>query len=646
MREYAANGQENNMVKETKRSVDSKIARKFIRSLAQQLTSDSDNGSCLVRSADLEEVLRRSAEDLPAGKLRSTLLCIQEEKQQQDAFVVALQEQLRAVAAKREVGDDVVPTTAAKEMLFETLWSWLRGQDTVAFAAMTSKQLISPEGRQLLLCGDPPPHVLWALAALELSSPGAPSSSAPSSVKALLLCLKPLVVGHRSACTAVATLAPLAPLMFEALQQSSGRTENNIKAFRAVVREVLSFIVVVNNKEKCTKDSLEDTPTETLTLSSLLDGFSSIFQALKLHGPIAQMEVLSATERLKLMFPLASKLIEQILKPPDAKVVILSNIVKIEFVLLQMILEVIHWRGKMRTRDKLTKSPSEVLNEMVGTIAVNGVAAAESDEHLILDLLLSHLSVGDMLDDEEKALIYISLYKALLVRGQSFIEKQVNETSATKKKNIRTFLKRIAVARKIICGQRSKGGGNILEELASKLNVPYELAECLKSGEVTKKPPDNVVLGDQALIGWLLHLEDMDFQAIVDGTSGYGSLAHKDERTEEEDHHEFGSFVDRSSSRRSFLQTEAEALFFVDTTGEEEGKGSGQGNLSPTPSTIRQGRKSRKRKERQVLFQRQGHLTVKRQEEKSNDSSSDSMIDDRNASKVKRRHQGGETSAL
>lgn len=91
---------------------------------------------------------------------------------------------------------------------------------------------------------------------------------------------------------------------------------------------------------------------------------------------------------------------------------------------------------------------------------------------------------------------------------------------------------------------------------------------------------------------------------------------------------------------------EAESLFFLDTTGENEGK-AGEGNLNSGSNVCTAEGKTWKRKKRQVLFQRHGQLMSKEEQETKSDtneeddeiltnSSSDEMVSIAEGSRLKR----------
>lgn len=362
-----------------KRNIDFKLARKFIRSLAKELVSDNERAN---NTQDLEDALQKSVDSLPAGKLRSTLLPILHQQNQQVAFVSALQNEIRALSAKVELHGDVLLSSPASDRLFEALVTCIRGKGTSNF---TNKNVFSHEDIQLLLSRDPAPHILWALAAMELSSTdgsnGLMDSSADGAHGALALLhrLKPWLVG-RNFSIAVATLAPLVPLVFESLKQSKNKIVSNIKKLRTLVKEVLSFIVAVNYKCQFLQGSLENGPRETLSFPVLFDGFQTVYKALRLDSIVMQMEGLSTTEKLNRMFPLALERTKKALRPPDARIGVLADIVKVEFVLLHMVLEVIYCRQKTRVGEKLLKNHIDM--GMVGSMAVSGVAALQHGSFL------------------------------------------------------------------------------------------------------------------------------------------------------------------------------------------------------------------------------------------------------------------------
>eukprot|EP00250_Pteridium_aquilinum_P018706 c24175_g1_i1 orf=152-2113(+) len=642
--------------------IDRKLARKFIRILAKELVSDSERGFCLARNTqDIKDALLKSADSLPTGKLRSTLLLILQQESLQEAFVSAVQNEIRVLSAKLELHNDVLLTPHASDHLFQTLVTCDRGKGTSLFTDTSSKHVFSREDIVLLASRDPAPDILWALAAMNLSSANSVMPALKNSsggdvnsamadgrddvnssafsisllASALLRCLKPWII-NRNVSVAVATLAPLAPLVFESLQQSSSGMVSNIKALQALVKEVLSFIVVSNYKEHLMNGSLESGSRESLSLSALYDGFAAVFKGSQLQGIITQMEGLSASEKLKLMFPLASEVTKKFFSQPDVKISVLADIVRVEFMLLHIVLEVIYRRCKKRVGDELVKNHNENHREQVKSIAINGVAGIQHD--LILDILLSDLCFNNLLDDNEESFVRFSIFKSLLLESNGVSKKHMGETSIRGRKSLGTFLKRIAVARKINTSQRTQG--DILDDLACYSKVPHKLVEYLKSHKTIKKVPVKGLWNDQDLIGWLLRMDDMEFKAVVDGTSISDSQG--DEKTGFKQD-TVRSSPDRSSMKDMFNQDEPEALFFLDITGEEKGRG------DDSPSPVKQSRKSRKRKERPVLFHRRERVTKRKEDEcpneGSSDSSADSIIDHQSFVRVKRTNQGGESSS-
>ena len=106
--------------------------------------------------------------------------------------------------------------------------------------------------------------------------------------------------------------------------------------------------------------------------------FSFIFEALNMKVNIEKRETQLEAGVLKLMFPLVStEFTEKLEKSQIAEVGTLAEAVKIHFVLLQMILEVIYRRENTLTRDKSKKPYIEELSRTMGTVAVNGLAVVD-----------------------------------------------------------------------------------------------------------------------------------------------------------------------------------------------------------------------------------------------------------------------------
>lgn len=604
-----------------KGSIKYKLARRFVSRLAKELASDGERGFCLASNTqDLKEALRKSADSLPSGKLRSTLHRVLEQDTQLEAFISSLQIEIRVLSAKLELHGDVLLTSTATERLFQILVNCVDGKTASPFTDATGN-LFNHDEIQLLLARDPAPQILWALAATKATHEDAASGA---SAAALLYCLKPWVV-HRNASVAVATMAPLVPLILESVQEAS-RDVGNFKALRNLMKEVLSFIVAVNYRDHFMKGAAKSESKEALPFSALLDGFWAVSKAFKLQGTNTQAEMTSEAEKLDWMFPLASEVSRNALKPSDVPIGRLADIVKSEFLLLYMVVEVLYCRQKSTHKDKLVKNYIEILREQIARIAVNGLAVGQTD--LILDILLSNLSsLHNLLDDEEKSLVCVSVFKALLLNSHEFFEK--SETFSRGKKALEGFVKRIAVARKYATKQRTQF--DILDSVACYLKVPPKLVDYLRSCKLARSLLQKETSSDRALIGWLVQLDDADFQALMDGTRI--SNNHAEEKMSLRKLH-VGDAKAFSSSENGHNHPETEDLFFLDTTGEKQ--------APEATAAVRKRKKSRKQKAKEILFHRQGRMTKVKEDGDMSDGSSDSSEsrDRQSADRGKRRNEG------
>ncbi|MCO5570317.1 hypothetical protein L7F22_024036 [Adiantum nelumboides] len=349
-----------------------KLATRFVSQLAKELVSDS-GFSLSVNTQALKDALRKSVDSLPSGKLRSTLQLILERENEQESFISALQIEIRVLSVKLELHGDVLLTPTASQHLFETLLKCIDVKEASCFTDSSENHWFIHDEIQVLLARDPPPHILWALAAMKLTyAEGASCTSAST----LLQCLKPWIV-DRNASVAMATLAPLVPLIYESLQQA-GRDISKLKILRNVVKEVLSFTVAVNYKEHFTKGFAESHSRDAFAFSALLDGFWAVVKPL---GAVTLTETDSTDSiatKLNRMFPLASELTPSLLKPPDVQIGLLADLVKSEVLLIYMVVEVLYCREKSKGGDKVVKNDPGILKEQVGRIAVYGLAAGQT----------------------------------------------------------------------------------------------------------------------------------------------------------------------------------------------------------------------------------------------------------------------------
>lgn len=577
------------------------VLHTFIKLLAQQLTS-----SRRPASLHLEELLRQCLHDLPAAKLRSTLL----QPHHFSTLVSALRHHIEASPRSMQQEEDgtTLLDIVAKEA--ERLGSVSDGAE------------LSLEARRCHLSStDPPLNLVWAMAALEMAHPRQLSATPFSTTALLLGCLKPLIVAHTIASTAVAALAPLVPVMFQALQEcnpsyhtttSSRLARKDIKALQSMLRQVFSFIVVCRNKEKYSKDG-PGGRTQSLRLSSLLNGFSLLLRALKLRG---QSDVLAVPDMLAFMFPLTSKRTIKSLQRPFPKVAKMAEIVTIEFVLLQLVLESIYWRKKLTTQGVTIEATRRKFMAKMRALAVHDVAATDHGNDIILDLLLSRSCVCNVLDDKENTLIKRVLYEALLVEVPHFGDMSTVTASARPDKICRTFLKKIAVARDDSYIQRSQDEQNYANDVLQGLHVPLELVQWLKRLKIGHKPPDNAIVNPRILIGWLLNLEDTAFKEIFDRVSVDSSKAKRHQEKQIRVENTLSNSAQNQSSKDIVYHVEPETLFFVDTTGEAERKDSSAvDTISTSAMYMTEGKKNRKRKKSQVLFHRRTSLTEKKESE-------------------------------
>ncbi|KAI5072567.1 hypothetical protein GOP47_0012673 [Adiantum capillus-veneris] len=475
-----------------KRSEDGKLATGFISRLAKELVNNSDSGFSVASNTHaLKEALGKSVDSLPPGKLRATLQRILEQESQLEAFISALQIAIRALSVKLELHDDVLLTSTASEHLFETLLHCIDVKAAFSFTDASGNHVFSHDEIQLLLARDPAPHILWALAAVKFTYTDGGSCASASE---LLHCLKPWII-DRNASVAMVTMAPLIPLIFESLQQVS-KDVSKLKTLRSVMKEVLSFTVAINYKEHFTKGFAKNHSKETLSFSALLDGCQAVFKAFQFQGTDTQTETHSIATKLSRMFPLASELAASALKPPEVRIALLADIVKSEFLLLYIVVEVLYCRQKLKGGDKMVNSDIGLLKEPVGRIAVNGLAAGQSDS--ILDILQSDMSIlNSLLDDDEKSLVGVSVYKAILLYSHGFLENNV-ETLTGGKKGLEGFVKRIGVARKYASKQRTKY--DIMKDVACYVAVPPKVVDYLQSCKLKRSLSQKEIRNNRALI--------------------------------------------------------------------------------------------------------------------------------------------------
>jgi hypothetical protein len=169
---------------------------------------------------------------------------------------------------------------------------------------------------------------------------------------------------------------------------TTAATSDIAKLLLPVVKEVLAFMSVVC---KNAKQEGMDVASQKLSVADLCAGFSSILQILRFQAVMGKIEVPSESGDLKLMFPLISaRLSEEMEKFGNVELGDLSEAVKVQFILLKMILEVICQRGRALPQDKSKRSAyiRELSNSM-GVIAVNCVALVDKGMHsnpCLLDL--------------------------------------------------------------------------------------------------------------------------------------------------------------------------------------------------------------------------------------------------------------------
>ncbi|KAH7315309.1 hypothetical protein KP509_21G043800 [Ceratopteris richardii] len=326
---------------------------------------------------------------------------------------------------------------------------------------------------------------------------------------------------------------------------------------------------------------------QSIAYSDLLDGFQLLFEAFEIQGNNMQIESLSTTDKLSHTFPFAPDIIGKILKPPEIYIDLLADIVKAEFLLIYMVLEVLCLRKKLKDAKKLDGDALCILSEQVVRIAVVSLPSS-----LMLDFLSSGIaSLNKLLDAEEKSIVCAAIFRALLFDSSSFPEKNKSSNS---KKNVDWFIKILAVARKVDDERRIKL--KILDSLVHCLSIPAKVFDYVASGKVQKSPSHMGTMDARTLIGWLLQLDDKGFQALVEVMKI--SSSQDDERTGLEE-----SDAGQAKECRRLEEPCSQArpdddLFFMDTTGENYD--------SDTPTSGGQSKKSKKRKVREVLFHRQG----------------------------------------
>ncbi|KAH7315310.1 hypothetical protein KP509_21G043800 [Ceratopteris richardii] len=586
------------------RDADGKLARKFVSCLAKELVTDSQSGYSLASNPlAINNALEKSVESLAPGKSRSALQDILKEETRREKFVAALQCEIRAISVKQELHGDVILSPTASDHLFATLCNFIKGKSSLY---ATGDPVLSQEEIHLVLSRDPAPHILWAMAAVsfvrvggksgitkpteipsadDVSNLEASESPLPTLSYSLFHCLKPWIAGRNASIT-TSTLAPLIPLIFNSIERT-GKDVSNLKILRTLTKEILSFIAAAKYRDNFVKGMVQRSGRQSIAYSDLLDGFQLLFEAFEIQGNNMQIESLSTTDKLSHTFPFAPDIIGKILKPPEIYIDLLADIVKAEFLLIYMVLEVLCLRKKLKDAKKLDGDALCILSEQVVRIAVVSLPSS-----LMLDFLSSGIaSLNKLLDAEEKSIVCAAIFRALLFDSSSFPEKNKSSNS---KKNVDWFIKILAVARKVDDERRIKL--KILDSLVHCLSIPAKVFDYVASGKVQKSPSHMGTMDARTLIGWLLQLDDKGFQALVEVMKI--SSSQDDERTGLEE-----SDAGQAKECRRLEEPCSQArpdddLFFMDTTGENYD--------SDTPTSGGQSKKSKKRKVREVLFHRQG----------------------------------------
>eukprot|EP00249_Psilotum_nudum_P015033 c25130_g1_i1 orf=185-2206(+) len=458
---------------------------------------------------------------------------------------------------------------------------------------------------------DPPLHLLWAYAVLQIPSwSKTDENDLTFTAKALLQSLKAAVVGNTSAPIAIAALAPVVATIFKAVQEfckplgfskvnanaeiaicEEGslldirsvrkKAKRTVRILQEIIREVLSFIVICSNSRRSALDcsfGLPLAPSVCQNLSCALTYFSLLLEVLKVKEKPKQMGGTMNNDLIKVMFPLVSNTTIKALQRYQANMEDICGIVTTEVVLLQLVLKLIDIRIKLKKQNQSLYMNNSNALENIRALAIHGVTAARSSgTDIMLDMLLSPRLPVTMLGNEGEAILKGILYEAVLVEKPCFGHADMPPSITGEEKDSTVFLKKLAIARKAVHHYRSCGEHNFavtLLEAFSTLSVHSQLLNWFANVKIKHKPAEAVLQNAQTLIGWLINLDDRKFKGIYDkltSTCGFKARSDLSQKASTVDHkHGINDSQNNSGTSEAFSsKAPDEDIFFIDTTGEK-----------------------------------------------------------------------------
>lgn len=445
---------------------------------------------------------------------------------------------------------------------------------------------------------NPPLSLFWSFAVIErivLTNEEAKvaSDSEVATAHSVLQSLKCMTSGFCDGPMAIATMAPIVRIAFEALvKYSSSESKNGAdmtdkkksklwKSLTKLIREVSGFIALCHHKECPAPGGLFKAPSVCVGLDKwIAEGteFSSLF-------------------------PFASTSLESSIKEDISSaetVCKLGVLVEAEVALLRLLADVVHERPLGRSElEKKLKHELIVYGKFLGSSGV------------MLDALLEPpLPVLSILSADEESTLRGILGEMVVTRvPNSEMFNHENGPSPPSKLGAQNecvaFLNRLSIARKTAAYFRSKNEHLRASDLLSSLrrqSAPSQLGDWLGGRSVLKILITTAVLKKpQALLDWLLNAEEYDFNRVLMMMSIRQPQEQDNKITISED----AEMVSEGEGANN------EPLFFFDTTGVSEGAASEPGVLDADQKFAKAAGTLRGKGGRGVLFHGVRQVEVK-----------------------------------
>ncbi|XP_058075237.1 uncharacterized protein LOC131223754 [Magnolia sinica] len=397
--------------------------------------------------------------------------------------------------------------------------------------------------RLLQSSADPPLEIIWFYAAVtfhELNSSKEEVSSRISSSKDLLQ----LIVACSASSNGLKCIALLAPVIFELHSAITGFekiSKKTVREIECLVEGIVGYISICSSKDFSGEDG-----------SGNLKCFADLVRVWTADGLDGNWDVVGG---LKVFFPLVSDEIRDRLSEEGCGVGYLAGAVTVQAFLLRLFLKVRNGGSKV-----------ELANELkvwaVGSIT--GFRNCVFFDMLMRLLLEPTLPVISLLGSEDESLLREVLYDAVISVDYSFLNPETTMEQYDDRM-ISLAMTQLIAAHEAIRAARAKGDQNKAISYInafSRSRLPSKLIKWAIGHFGIEKMSRPRASTPQALLKWLLNLEDQGLRVFVHEISKFRTKLVFDESKADYEHPIFKLDTKRSDNE----------IFYIDNKGEGEDK--------------------------------------------------------------------------